>query len=155
MHMVRIVDLPETMRPHIVDLACPTYDTEPWVEGPPLNERRVAIVSTAGLQRRGDRPFGLGAADFRVITDDTPAADLMMSHVSTNFDRSGFEQDLNVIFPIDRLREMAEDGEIGSVARFHYSFMGATDPAQMEETARHLAGLLKADNVDACLLLPV
>tara|TARA_R110002167_G_scaffold236193_2_gene441402 strand:- start:2208 stop:2669 length:462 start_codon:yes stop_codon:yes gene_type:complete len=153
--MVRIMDLPEALRPHIVDLACPQYDSEPFVGGPPLQDRRVAIVSTAGLQRRGDRPFSIGAADFRVIFDDTAAGDLVMSHISTNYDRSGFEQDLNVIFPIDRLREMAADGEIGSVARYHYSFMGATDPANMEDTARHLAGLLKQDQVDACLLVPV
>lgn len=153
--MVRFVDLPEGMQSHLSGLPCPEFDTEPWVEGPPLTERRVAIISTAGLQRRDDRPFSLGAADYRVITDDMPANDLLMSHVSTNFDRSGFEQDFNVVFPLDRLREMAADGEIGSVARFHYSFMGATDPTQMEDTARHLAGLLKDDNVDACILLPV
>ena len=51
-----------------------------------------------------------------------------MSHISVNFDRSGFQQDLNVVFPVERLREMAADGEIGSVAD---SFMGATDPEQM------------------------
>lgn len=153
--MVRLTDLPDSERKLLEDLPCPTYDSEPWREGPPLGARRVAIVSTAGLQRRSDRPFGLGANDYRVITDDTPAADLLISHISTNFDRSGFEQDTNVMFPIDRLREMAADGEIGSVARFHYSFMGATDPASMEKEARHLAGLLKGDDVDACLLIPV
>jgi len=153
--MVRMTDLPESERKLLEDLPCPRYDSRPWVDGPPLPERRVAVVSTAGLQRRGDRPFGIGAVDYRVITDDTPASDLVMSHVSTNFDRSGFEQDHNVMLPLDRLAEMADAGEVGSVARYHYSFMGSTDPALMEDTARHLAVLLKADGVDACLLLPV
>jgi D-proline reductase (dithiol) PrdB len=153
--MVRLNDLPDSEREILENLDCPGFDTEPWEAGPPLNERRVAIVSTAGLQRRGDRPFGIGSADYRVITDDTPAGDLIISHISTNFDRSGFEQDINVMFPIDRLRELAKAGEIGSVARYHYSFMGATDPAAMGGAARHLAGLLKGDNVDACLLVPV
>ena len=153
--MVRISDLPDGLRPHIVDLACPQYDSAPFVAGPPLAERRVAIVSTAGLQRRGDRPFAIGSADYRVIFDDTDAGDMVMSHISTNYDRSGFEQDLNVVFPIDRLRELAADGEIGSVARYHYSFMGATDPAAMEETARHLVLLQQSGQVDACLLVPV
>ncbi len=78
-----------------------------------------------------------------------------MSHVSLNFDRTGFQQDLNVIFPIDRLNEMAAAGEIASVAQFHYSFMGATDPERMEDAAREMAGHLKADNVNVVLLVPV
>lgn len=48
--------------------------------------------------------------------------------ISTNFDRTGFHMDGNLIFPIDRLNELTENGFIGSVANYHYSFMGATDP---------------------------
>jgi D-proline reductase (dithiol) PrdB len=107
------------------------------------------------LQRRGDRPFTKGAGDFRIIPGDYDAADLVMSHISINFDRTGFQADLNVVFPIDRLREMAADGIIESVADYHYSFMGATPPAKMETTARQLAGVLKDDNVDAVLLVPI
>ncbi len=153
--MVRLADMPKGSGDHLATLACPSYDTAPWVTGPALGKRRVAIISTAGLQVRGDRPFGLGADDYRVIPGDTPGGDLIMSHVSTNFDRSGFQQDLNIAFPIDRLREMAADGEIGSVADFHYSFMGATDPELYEGPARRLAELLKKDNVDAALLVPI
>jgi D-proline reductase (dithiol) PrdB len=78
-----------------------------------------------------------------------------MSHVSTNYDRSGFQKDWNVVFPLDRLREMEQDGLIGSVADYHYSFMGATAPELMETSARDIAGLLKNDNVTAVLLVPV
>jgi len=113
------------------------------------------MISTAALQHRDDKPFMLGTGDYRVIADDTPANDLVMAHVSTNFDRSGFEQDLNVVLPLDRMHEMAEAGEIGSVARFHYAFMGSTDPVEMEDAARAMAGHLKADGVDSCILLPV
>ena len=86
------------------------------------------MISTAGLHRRGDRPFSLGSEDYRVIPGDVKANDLVMSHVSTNFDRTGFQQDLNVIFPIDRLREMAERGEIGSIADFISSFLTDIQP---------------------------
>ncbi len=153
--MVRLRDLPEWERDYLSGLTCPEFDSAPWVSGPPLIRRRVAIVSTAGLQNRGDRPFSEDVADYRVIRGDKRAKDLVMSHISVNFDRSGFQQDLNVVFPIDRLGELAEDGVIGSVADFHYSFMGATDPRAMEPTARYLAGLLKGDGVDAVLLVPV
>jgi D-proline reductase (dithiol) PrdB len=153
--LVRLADLDEPERSHLGKVPCPSFDTEPWVSGPPLKERRLAMISTAALQHRDDTPFVIGTGDYRVIADDTPARDLVMSHISTNFDRSGFEQDLNVVLPLDRLHEMAEAGEIGSVARFHYAFMGSTDPLQMEAAARTMAGHLKADGVDSCILIPV
>ena len=54
-----------------------------------------------------------------------------MTHASINFDRNGFQEDVNVAFPIDRLRELEADGTIGSTGDFHYAFMGATHPEQM------------------------
>ena len=154
--MARFEQMNEALGNHLEKLPCPRFDTQPWVDGPPLNKRRVAIISTAGIHRRGDRPFTMNPGDYvRVIPGDIQAADLVMTHVSTNFDHSGFQQDWNILFPIDRLRELADAGVIGSVADFHYSFMGAQDPMNMETIARDLAGLLKKDQVDAALLVPV
>jgi len=154
--MVRLDQLSEAERKYHEELSCPTFETQPWVEGPPLSHRRVAIVSTAGLHKRGDRPFTLEPGDYyRVIPGHLKANDLVMTHVSANFDRSGFQQDWNVVFPVDLLRELAKEGVIGSVADFHYSFMGAHDPMSMQQQARNVAGLLKKDKVDAALLLPV
>ena len=140
---------------HLRRIECPTYDDTPLLAGKPLAERRVAIVTTAGLHRRGDRPFRPGDGSYRVIAADTPANALVMSHISVNFDRTGFQQDLNTVFPIDRLRELVSDGTVGTMADVHYSFMGAFPPAAAEPHAQHLAGLLKADKVDAALLVPV
>ena len=158
--MVRLADLPDWEREHLLKLesGAPRFDSDPWAGGPPLRRRRVALVSTAGLHRLGDRPFdgGAGATEYRVIPGDTPTAQLVMSHISVNFDRSGFRGDPNVVFPLDRLRELAAEGEIGSVANFHYSFMGAPwPPTRFEPKARELAPLLKRDGVDAAVLLPV
>jgi D-proline reductase (dithiol) PrdB len=153
--MARLTELSEPTRTRLLNLECPAFESQPWVAGAPLARRRVAIISTAGLHRRGDRPFTWGSNDYRVISGDLSAGELVMSHVSVNFDRTGFQQDLNVIFPLDRLRELAAEGVIGSVAAFHYSFMGATTPQEMEPVARGLAALLKKDGVDAVLLVPV
>lgn len=133
------------------------FDGRPWVTGCPINKRRVAIVTTAGIHRVGDRPFadGAAAADYRVIPGSVSAGDLVMSHLSSNFDRSGFQQDVNVVFPIDRLKEFAAEGMIGTAADFHYSFMGAAPPRSLEPKARQLSALLKKDRVDAALLTPV
>lgn len=154
--MARLEQMPEPMRSHIANTKLPEFETRPWAAGPSLKDRRVAIVSTAGLHQRDDRPFTFEPGDsYRVIAGDIEARDLIMSHVSTNFDRSGFQQDWNLVFPLDRLRELRDAGDIASVARFHYSFMGATDPKDMAPGVRKLADLLHNDNVNAVLLVPV
>ena len=152
--MARLEDMPESAE-HLLALPCPEFASTPWAEGPPVNKRRVAILSTAGLHERGDRSFSVMDADYRVIGPNTAAGDLVMSHVSTNFDRTGFQQDINLVFPLDRLHELAEEGTIGSVADYHYSFMGATDPREMEGTTRQVAALLRGDGVTAVFLVPV
>jgi D-proline reductase (dithiol) PrdB len=153
----RLSELPEVEARHLSPerMQLPTYDDTPLLAGKPLGQRRVAIISTAGLHKRGDRAFRPGDGSYRVIPADTPANELVMSHISVNFDRTGFQQDLNTVFPIDRLRELVAEGTLGSMASVHYSFMGAFPPAAAEPHAQHLAGLLKADKVDAALLSPV
>lgn len=153
--MVRLEHYSEDERRHLLDLPCPTYDHTPFVTTVSPSRSRVALISTAGLHRRTDRPFGLGEAGYRVIPKDFDGKDLVMSHVSTNFDRTGFQLDSNMVLPLDRLEELADLGAIESVAEFHYSFMGATDPTAMEGEARKLAGLLKGDRVNCALLVPV
>lgn len=134
----------------------PVYDTTPWVEGPPLRQRRVAIVTTAGLHRIGDDPFRFVDLTYRVIPGHTELGELTMTHSSVHFDRTGFREDVNVVFPLDRLRELADDGVVGSVADHHYSLMGAGwPPSMIEPTCHELARLLKADGVDAVCLVPV
>lgn len=152
---MRLERLPQAMAERLAGLDCPDFATRPWVSGPPLSERRVAIVSSAGLVVRGDRVFRGRDADYREIPASVSANDLLCSHISINLDRNGFQEDWNVVFPLDRLRELAAEGVIGSVAATHYSFMGATDPVQMVEGAAEVAAKLKADHVDAVLLTSV
>lgn len=136
--------------------AMPVIPKAPWVTPKPLHESTVAIVSTAGLHRRDDEPFRPGAVDYRLLPGDVDFADVVLSHISVNFDRSAFQQDPNISFPIDRLREMAADGEIGGVSNWHYSFMGAQpNPMRMEQTGEEVGRLLAADGVDVALLVPI
>ena len=153
--MARLTDLPPAPAKRYAELECPNFTSTPWVNGPPLAERRVAIVSSAGLVVRGEKPFRGRDADYRVIPSETRPEQLTFSRISINLDRSGFQEDWNVVFPLDRLREFAAEGVIESMAATHYSFMGATDPVQMEGYARDVAARLKSDGVDAVLLSPV
>ena len=153
--MTRLTDLPPAQAKRLAELECPDFTTRPWVTGPPLSQRRVTIVSSAGLVVRGESPFRGRDADYRVIPAATKPDELLISHISINFDRTGFQEDWNVVFPLDRLRELAAEDMIDGVASTHYSFMGATDPVEMEPHARELAGRLKQDGADAVILPPV
>jgi D-proline reductase (dithiol) PrdB len=153
--MARPEDIPQPTRDTVLNLPCPSFDTTPFVSGPPLAQRRIAILSSAALIRRGDQPFPFGSGECRFISADTPAGDLLISHVSINFDRAGWQRDINVVFPIDRLRDLAASGEIGGVAETHYTVMGSTDPAAMEQAVSQIAGQLRQERIDSVLLSPV
>jgi D-proline reductase (dithiol) PrdB len=117
--MTRLTDLPPAQAKRLAELECPDFTTRPWVKGPALPQRRVAIVSSAGLVVRGEEPFRGSDADYSAIPADTQANDLLISHISINFDRTGFQEDWNVVFPLDRLNELAAGGVIGEVAQTH------------------------------------
>lgn len=156
--MVRLSDLDPTEAEHMRARAAAMEAVEPapWLEPPPLADATVAIVSTAGLHRRGDEPFRAGAVDYRLLPHDVDFADVVVSHISTNFDRSAFQQDPNIWFPLDRLREMAAAGEIGGISHWHYSFMGAQpNHGALAPTGEEVGRLLAADGVDVALLVPV
>jgi D-proline reductase (dithiol) PrdB len=153
--MARLDDIPEPTRTTVANLPCPTLETTPFVSGPKLSERRVAIVSSAALILRGDAPFPVGSGEYRAVPASWNSADILMSHVSINFDRAGFQRDINVVLPVDRLRELVAEGRIGSVAATHFTVMGSTDPAAMAEAADGMAASMKADNVNAVVLTPV
>jgi len=154
--MVRMETLSAEEQQMVMRLPAPSFDTNPWVSPPALEKARLAIITTAGLHTRNDRPFQLDRNDFyRVIPGDVQANDLVMSHLAASFDRSGYQRDWNVVFPLDRLREMVAEGTIGSLAAFHYSVSSVHSKEEFDAPAREITRLLKKDNVNAALLLPV
>lgn len=153
--MAHIEDIPEPTRSHVVALDCPRFDAEPWVRPPPPGQARVALLTSAALHPREAPPFPAGSAEARLLPGTLDPAALVMSHVSINFDRTGFQRDVNVVYPLDRLHELAARGAIGGVAPSHFSVMGSTDPRAMEGTADQVAGQARQDRTDAVLLVPV
>jgi len=153
--MVRLADVPEPERTVIADLNCPTYKHTAFTEPHPSNQRHVAIVSTAGFIVRGERPMLSNETGYRAIAADVADGDILCSHVSTNFDRTGFQQDLNVMLPRDRLHELEQDNQIGKAADTHYAFMGATSPEKLEDKARELGRSMLALGVNTVVLAPV
>jgi D-proline reductase (dithiol) PrdB len=153
--MPRLDRLSEMQRNSLLTHPCLLNDTAPWTRlTKPLAESTVAIVTTAGLQVRGDRHFTGGDQTFRVIPTATPDRDVIQSHTSIGFDRSGIYQDLNLVFPRDRLRELAAAGEIGGLGPNCYAFLGAqrTYDTLLNESGPAVAARLLDDGVDIVLL---
>ena len=154
--MPRLERLPEGNRKNLLNLPIQVNETAPFVRlATPLAACRVAIVTTAGLHHRGDQPFGPGEQGYRVIPADTPAADIVQSHTSIGFDRVAIMRDLNITFPIDRLRELASQGTL-ALSTNNYSFMGALrDTGRLEnETGPEIARRLAKEGTAVALITP-
>jgi D-proline reductase (dithiol) PrdB len=92
-----------------------------------------------------------------VLPLDTALSTLGIAHRSDAFDIRGIAADKNLALPLDRLKSLAEEGVIGSVAPRHFSFMGSISaPGRLiDRTAPEVARMLVEDAVDAVLLTPV
>ena len=144
------------IRNQISQLPVPQFAETAWTTPPPLADARVAVVTSAALHPRDGEAFTVNDASYRAL--DHEERQLVMGHWSPNFDRSAFGIDYNVVYPLARLDELAEQGVIGSVASKHYSFAG-NQPDDVA-TIRHDSGPacaaeLKADGVDVVFLTPV
>ena len=78
--MARLDDLPEPLRTVCITAPCPSFDTQPFVTGPKLADRRVALISSAVLVRRGEAPFAFGTTEFRTVPANLPAGEILTSH---------------------------------------------------------------------------
>ena len=136
-------------------IPCPTFDAPAFTTPKPLSEAKVAIVTSASLHHEDDDDFAVADAGYRVLHRDR--RDIVCGHWSPNFDATGVSADLNVVFPIDRLEEMAADGAIGSVSAVHLAFAGN----QFDLAAIRMDGgpagakYLLNHEVDVVLLTPV
>jgi D-proline reductase (dithiol) PrdB len=146
-----------TMRQFGATAPVPEFDDTSFTTLPvPLSEAKVAIVTSAALYRADDEQFS--AADVSYRTIDRADRNLVLGHWSPNFDRAGFQLDLNVVYPIDWLEELESDGTIGAVAAHHYSFAGNQPDTVSElrlDTGPACAAAMKADGVHVVLLTPV
>ncbi len=155
--MPRLEQLPEKQRATLRAQAVPSYDTSPQASlSVGLDQSQVALVTTAGLHLRGDRPFERQDPGFRVIPGAVEPNELLQSHASIGFDRTAMQRDINVVFPVDRLREFEREGVVGSLGPRFLSFMGAqADPEHVLSAAVGEAlELLRADGTDVVLLTP-
>lgn len=155
--MPRLERLPEITRNSLLTLPVQVNQGAPFTPvAKPLADCRLAIVTTAGLHLRDDPPFGGGDPSYRVIPSTSRPDEIIQSHASLGFDRIATQRDLNIVFPLDRLRELVARRELGRLGPNCYSFMGAQrDTTAIESTtAPEVARRLLNERVDVALLTP-
>ncbi len=124
----------------------------------PLSECSVTFISTSGVQPKGTVPFDtahpVGDYTFRRVPSDSRVEDLEIHQLK--YPTAGADRDLNVIFPIERLRELVADGAIGGLTENFYTFIGYNmDPERLERTlAEDIAGAVSAEGADIALAAP-
>jgi D-proline reductase (dithiol) PrdB len=115
----------------------------------PLKDCKVAFITAGGVHRKNQPPFNTaGDYSYREIPSDVPTSELMVTH--GGFDNSDVNKDVNAMFPLDRLRELRDEGFIGSLAEVMYGFMGGGGSVDKfkEETGPAIARSLRAQGVD-------
>jgi D-proline reductase (dithiol) PrdB len=137
-------------------------DPVPWTPlKKPLKECRLSMVSSAAIVTADQDPFDnfvrIGDTGIREISGDVDVATLRETHRSQMFDHAGLRLDPNLAFPVDRLREMAEAGFVGSLNHRYFSIMGSvTAPDQLiKNTIPRIVPELVKDQIDIALLIPV
>ena len=146
----------QMMREFGANTPVPEFETTPWASPPPLAEATVAIVTSAALHRADQDRFTPGDIGYRLL--ERTDRELILGHWSSNFDRSAFLVDINSVYPIDRLEELASDGVIGALAPRHVAFAGNQPDTVSElrlDTGPAAAADLRADGVDVAILTPV
>ena len=119
------------------------YDEGPFMTlRKPLATARVALLTSSGHFVDGDDPEPFGVKhmtqseatarideflkvepELSVIPVQTPAERLCVRH--GGYDIRSAQADPNVVFPLERLRELVDVGRIGELAANAYSFVGA------------------------------
>lgn len=137
------------------DIETPVFETTAFTTPPPLAEATVALVTTASLHHPDQDDFAPVDTGYRIL--DGSRRDYMTGHWSPNFDATGIAIDLNVVFPLDRLDELAEAGTVGRVADRHLAYAGNQFDLSAVRMDSGPAGgrWLREQGVDVVLLTPV
>lgn len=142
------------------------YDSYRWAHNPeppawapitkPLAESKIMLIGSGGIYRSGQIAFHTkDDTSVRIIDSNTETDELRTAHFA--YDQTDARKDPNCVFPLERLRELAAEGVIGSVSDESYGFMGGIYSTRrtMADTAVTLLERCRAQEPDIVLLVPV
>ncbi len=137
------------------------FDSTPWVEvEKPLSTLKLALVTTAGLHLKSAEPFNMtdekGDPSYRTIPSDIDPGELVITH--DYYDHSDADKDINIVFPMERLRELVAMGRLGSLSPNFYGFMGHITEDYIDRFVNKeipaVANALKENGTDIALITP-
>ncbi len=142
----RIISLPQLRRLATGEI--------PWTPlRKPLADCTVVLLTTGGVHLRSDLPFNLNSdSTFRVIPKDAQPGDLAISHQA--YDRSDALRDINLVFPIERLRELETEHVIGRLAKDNYGFGLMGSAKKLMPSIKEVARRISDSGADLALLVP-
>ena len=124
----------------------------------PLDKARVALLCSSGISRKDQEPYEPLSRDnltYREIPKETRAADMVINYAY--YDHTDADKDPNIVFPIDRFRELEQEGFIGELAETNYGLgMGRMykRTALQTQLATEIVRKLKEAKVDALFCVP-
>jgi D-proline reductase (dithiol) PrdB len=145
----------DRVKAFVSGLEAPTFDETAFTTPKPLAESTVALLTSAALHYPEQDQFAPRDTSFRRL--DADRRDFKLGHWSQDVDQVGFGVDPNVVFPIDRLHELAADGTIGAVSDLHLAYAGnqfEVEGVRLDSGPEGAKALLDA-GVDVVVLTPV
>ncbi len=136
-------------------------DIIPWTPLlKPISECKIALLTTGGVHLKSDQPFDMvdkdGDPSFRKIPSSIEPKDLIITH--DYYNHTDADKDINLVFPVETIKNAQQKGLIGDISKFYYSFMGHIDnhhiKTLMEKTAVEVSCELKKEKVDIAILVP-
>jgi D-proline reductase (dithiol) PrdB len=152
------IDRASTYEQYAAEYTYQQTEPTPWT---PLHRRlkdcKAVIVTTAGLrlktQHEYDLDRGRGSSDVREISINAQRADLAFDF--TNYDPREAEKDLNVIVPIDRMKELVDEGSLGGLCESFFSFFGlCPNVASLQQSAQRVVEKLRRYEADIAFVFP-
>jgi len=122
----------------------------------PVSESKIGMIATGGVYNTGQVAFHYrDDASYRAIPSSTETSELRATHFA--YDLTGAREDINVVFPIEAMRALDAEGQIGSLAENFLTCMGGIYSQRRveEELAPQLVERYLEEEVDAVLLVPV
>jgi D-proline reductase (dithiol) PrdB len=123
----------------------------------PLAQSRLGVLTTAGAYALGQVAFHYkDDTSLRAIDSNTPDGDLRFSHLTENYLVSP-RRDPSCVLPLAALRQLREEGAIGSLADDAVSCMGAVYSQRRvrEEVIPAVVEAFESQGVEAALLIPM
>lgn len=131
--------------------------TPPWTPlRKPLSQCRLGLVASGGIYASGQVAFHFkDDVSFRAIPTTIKTSELRTAHFA--YDQTDARKDPNVVFPLDTLRRLVQEGVVGALAKNFFTFMGGIYSARRvaEELVPCITESLLAEKVDVALLVPV